>query len=390
MTDKISKIETFIVTIDRDTPYLGPLAEGEFVNQNGYIVRKGNGTIYPNSDRSVLVKMTTTSGLVGWGETYGICAPKAVCEIISDLLTPVLLGRNPMEVEALWDTLYDLMRVRGFYSGFYVDAIAALDIGMWDLAGKIQNKPLVDLLGDRHHQRIPAYISGLPAPDISSRAKLAAEWAGKGFSAIKFAAAVSHEGIENELALLRQTVGPEVDLMVDLHWKFSAEEAIDLIKRLEPYSLAFAEAPVKPEDMDGLLTVARSVDTPIAAGEEWRTEYEALPRLRNSSVNIVQPEMGHTGVTQFLRIARLAEQYGCRVAPHATIGLGIFMAASLHASATVKSLWVHEYQHSIFDRNLTFLEGDMDCNSDGYIVPIGIGLGVEPNQTIWKHTEQYS
>ena len=87
---RIASVETFIVTIPRDTPYLGPLGPGERINARGYVVRRGNGTIYPTVDRSIVVRVTTDSGLVGWGETYGICAPRATCEIVNDLLAPVL------------------------------------------------------------------------------------------------------------------------------------------------------------------------------------------------------------------------------------------------------------------------------------------------------------
>ena len=122
---RVASVETFIVTIARDTPYLGPLGAGERVNERGYVVRRGNGTIYPVVDRSVVVRITTDDGRIGWGETYGICAPRATCEIINDLLAPVTIGADPADVEHIWDELYGLMRVRGCSGGFHVDAIAA-------------------------------------------------------------------------------------------------------------------------------------------------------------------------------------------------------------------------------------------------------------------------
>ncbi len=127
-------VETFIFTRQRDTPYLGPLGPGERINARGYVVRHGNGVIYPSVDRSIVVRVTTDDGAVGWGETYGICAPRATCEIINDLLAPELVGRDPEDVEAIWDDLYGLMRVRGCFGGFHVDAIAALDIALWTRA----------------------------------------------------------------------------------------------------------------------------------------------------------------------------------------------------------------------------------------------------------------
>jgi L-alanine-DL-glutamate epimerase-like enolase superfamily enzyme len=94
--DAIARIETFIVSIPRDVPYLGPLREGESINEKGYLIRKGNRSIYPSSDMSVLVKVTGESGKVGWGETYGIVAPEAVVAIIDNVLGPVILGRDPV------------------------------------------------------------------------------------------------------------------------------------------------------------------------------------------------------------------------------------------------------------------------------------------------------
>lgn len=390
MSDPIEKIDTFVVSIPRDVPYLGPLGPGESVNERGYIVRKGNGTIYPTSDRSVLVRIETRSGIVGWGETYGICAPKAVCEIVQDLLAPVIKGRDPADVEDIWDELYDLMRVRGFFGGFYVDAIAALDIAMWDAKARGQEQPLVEALGGQARSAVPGYISGLPGASLEEKVNLALALQKEGFNSFKFAAVVSNDGVEEEMRALRAALGPDAKLMVDLHWKYSPEEAIALIKRLSAHDLAFAEAPVKPEDIRGLAQVTSQTDTSIAGGEEWRTIYEAGQRVEVDAVNIIQPEMGHTGVTQFMRICRLAEAHNLEIAPHATIGIGIFLAASIHASAAIKNLRVHEYQHSIVDRNAKHISGVLKCRDNSYEIPAGTGLGVAPAASMFEYAEQYS
>ncbi len=387
MTRRVRQVETFLLTLPRDTPYLGPLAQGERINARGYVVRQGNGVIYPTVDRSVVVRVTTDDGAVGWGETYGLCAPRATCEIINDLLAPELIGRDPQDVERIWDDLYGLMRVRGCFGGFHVDAIAALDIALWDLRARGRGVPLWALLGERQREHVPGYVSGLPAASLSERVAMARAFQAQGHDAFKIAAVVSSEGIVEEVAALRAALGDATELMVDLHWKFSADQALALIADLAPYRLHFVEAPVKPEDLAGLALTAHGSAIAVAAGEEWYTVYEARLRLDAVTLGFIQPEMGHTGITQFLRIAALAGDRGVPLAPHATIGLGLFLAASLHASAAVPGFWRHEWQHSVFARSLELLDTDMDYADRHYRLPTGPGLGAVPNAKFWDHAE---
>jgi galactonate dehydratase len=385
---RVASIETFVVTVPRETPYLGPLASDERVNARGYVVRKGNGTIYPVVDRSIVVRIATDDGAIGWGETYGICAPRATCEIINDLLAPVVIGANPADVEAIWDELYGLMRVRGCSGGFHVDAIAAIDIALWDLHGKQRGVPIRQLLGTTVSGTVPGYLSGLPCSTLAGRVALAVDNYAAGHRSFKFAAVVSHEGIVEEMAALRRALAADAQIMVDLHWKFTASEALALIGELAPFRPHFVEAPVKPEDRAGLARVARESPVQIAAGEEWYTAYEVRNRLDAGPVAVLQPEMGHTGITQFRRIAALAANRGIAIAPHATIGTGLFLAASLQVSATLPHLWKHEWQHSVFARNLRFLDSDMGYADGAYLLPAAPGLGAAPNARLWEFAER--
>lgn len=382
--DAIRSIETFVISRPRDVPYLGPLREGESINARGYLVRAGNKTIYPSTDMSVLIRITGESGLVGWGETYGVAAPEAVTTIIDDLLGPVMLGRDPAAPRVLHEDLYDLMRVRGFFGGYYVDALAGVDIAVWDLLGKLLKVPLSSLLGGRRRSSLPAYVSGLPKATLRERCDLAVEWVGRGFRAIKFAAVVSDDGVVREMAALREAVGPEVQIMADLHWKYSAPDAIRLIRRLTEYDLAFAEAPCQPEDLEGQAAVARAGLAPVALGEELRTAFEYRPRFEARAMGVIQPEIGHTGITEFMQICDLARIFHVPVMPHASIGIGIYMAASLQAASTLQNMPFHEYQHSIFDRNMSLVTGDMACAAGAYTVPSGHGLGVEPTDEVFR------
>jgi galactonate dehydratase len=387
MSDTIARVEPFVLTIPRETPYLGALRPGEEPNSKGYFVRRGNRTVYPSFDRNVLLRVTTRDGLVGWGETYGLVAPRATMEIVSDLLAGFVIGRDPLDAAIIHDDLYDLMRVRGYTGGFYLDALAAVDIALWDIAAQRLGVPLFKLLGGQRRARIPAYVSGLPKPDRGARADLALSWQAKGFNAFKFASPVADDGVVAEIRTLREKLGPEAKIACDMHWAQTASEAKAMIRAMEPHGLWFAEAPVAPEDLEGLTDVASSVPAPIAAGEEWRTARDAQARLARRACAILQPEMGHKGITEFMRIATLAQVHHVEIIPHATIGIGIFLAASLHASAAAANVTCHEFQHSIVEPNARFLDGDILCAAGAYSVPSGTGLGVRPSAEALKRLE---
>ena len=131
------------------------------------------------------------------------------------------------------------MRVRGYTGGFYLDALAAVDIALWDAAGKVAGKPIYELLGGRKREELSGYVSGLPKPTLDERAAFAKDWLGRGFDRFKFAGAVAGEGIVQEVAKLREALGDDTQIACDMHWAHTPDEAIDAIKQMEPYDLWF-------------------------------------------------------------------------------------------------------------------------------------------------------
>ncbi|MGV3651171.1 MAG: mandelate racemase/muconate lactonizing enzyme family protein, partial [Devosia sp.] len=278
MSSTIKAINAYFLEIPRDTPYLGDLRPGETVNARGYFVRGGNRTVYPNSDRSVVVRIETSDGVVGWGETYGIVSPGAVLDIIRDLFSVFLVGRDPQDPVVIYEDLYDLMRVRGHDGGFYHDALAAVDIALWDICGKMAGLPVAKLLGGRRHQTIPAYVSGLPGATEAERLDMARGWQEKGFNSFKFATPAVDDPVR-EFQMLREGLGPKAEIAADLHWRHSDAEMLMLAQQVVQYRPWFLEAPCKPEDIAGLGTVSRRSPVPVAAGEEWRTVFDLTRRL---------------------------------------------------------------------------------------------------------------
>jgi L-alanine-DL-glutamate epimerase-like enolase superfamily enzyme len=385
MTDVVERVEAFALAIPRDAPYLGPLGANEGANQRGYFVREGNRTVYSLQDHSVLVRITTRDGAVGWGECLCPVAPTVVREVITDLAGPFVIGRDPHDAGAIAEDLYDLMRVRGYFGGFYLDALAAIDIALWDLRGKLTGLSVAKLLGSQRTDRVPAYVSGLPKATLSERAALAEEWVQRGFYAVKFASAVARDGDVAEMRAIRESVGDKTRILIDMHWRYTAEEAIAIITRLEEQDLCLAEAPVAPEDLDGLARVAASVKTPIGIGEELRSVYEFQPRFQKRCMNVIQPEMGRLGITRFWQVCQLSRANHARVMPHASIGIGVYLTASLQVSAALQNLVMHEYQHSVFDASLRFIKGNLACREGLYYLPDGPGLGIEPDEAVLAH-----
>lgn len=382
MSDPVSVIEVFVVDLSQDRPYLGTLREGEDVNPQGYFVRKKNGTVYPRKNRSLVVRVLTEDGVEGWGETYGIVAPGATAEIIKDLLSGFVIGSDPFDVQIVHDRLYDLMRVRGYNGGYYLDAMAAIDIALWDIAGKKASLPVHKLLGGRCHDTIHGYVSGLPRDTLTERCEFASEWKAKGFDAVKFASPVADDGVATEMRELRRLLGEDFRIACDLHWTQTQASAIELAREIAIYKPWFLEAPLPPEDVEGLQRVAEHSGQTIAAGEEWRTVFDARRRIDAKAVHIVQPEMGHTGITQFMRIGRYAEAHHLRMMPHSTIGAGIFLAASLQASAALPNVVSHEFQHSLLEPFRHFTGDVLSCENGAYAIPETPGIGVEPSESM--------
>jgi len=384
MIDTIAKIETFPIKIPREVPYLGPLG-GLVPNEKGYFVRPGNKTIYSIHDHSMVVRITTRDGVVGWGEALNPVSPQVSAKIVEDLMGPLIIGRDPQDVVAIYEDLYNTMRVRGYFGGFFGDALAAIDIALWDIKGKQLGLPICKLLGGKRRDKIPAYVSGLPKATTEERAEYAKEWIEKGYHAVKFAAAVAYEGEVKEMRAIREAVGEGQKILADLHWRFNALEAIALIEKLSEYDLYLAEAPVHPQDIEGQALVASRVRTSVGIGEELRNIYEFRERFEKRCMNVIQPEMGRLGITAFWNACQMAQAYHCKVMPHASIGVGLFQAASLQVSAAVQDLPFHEYQHSTFGASVRFLRGNMSCDKGFFTLPEGAGLGVEPIDDLFKY-----
>jgi L-alanine-DL-glutamate epimerase-like enolase superfamily enzyme len=356
----IESVESFVVKIgDREAghPYYG---ETDYYPTDI--------CVYSSKFEQTLVKITTESGLEGWGEVQAPVAPEVATTLIETLLGPMLLGENPVAVERLWDRMYESMNVRGHYQGFMIDAMAGLDIALWDLKGTILDAPVSSLLGSRRRDELTAYVTG-PGGD-------AHEYLEAGFDAVK----VGHVTDIADLDSVRDALSdhPAASLLVDHHWSMdTVHDAIRLGRQLEELGVGFVEAPLPPEDIDGAARVTDAVDVPVALGESLRTTHDFKLRLQRDVFDIAQPDINRTGLTEGMRIAELVDTYGRPVAPHIGGSLSIAMVATWHLASAISNFLIQEHQPDRFAASDEYLSSGIDLHDGHLPVPDGPGLGID-------------
>ncbi|MEX2264340.1 MAG: mandelate racemase/muconate lactonizing enzyme family protein [Bryobacteraceae bacterium] len=338
--------------------------------------------LYSVNFETALVKLTTDSGLTGWGEAQAPLAPEVACSIVDHLLRPVVLDADfdgTVEgVRGFWQRMYSTMRVRGQTGGFMLDAISAVDMALWDLAGKMAGKPVCRLLApDGAKTRIPAYISGLPNSSGEKRREAAKTWLGRGYTAFKLFFDSGPETLLPALDDVLSTLGGEGRVAVDALWRFTPTDMIGWGRELDARNALWLEAPLPPEDPAAHAALARAIRTPVAIGESYRTTFELAPFFRERAMAIVQPDLGRCGITEGLRIAAEAAGHGIDVVPHISVAFGPQVAAALHFAAAVPECRLTEYNPLVLDVANRFLQDPLELKDASYLVPQGPGLGVE-------------
>ncbi len=316
---KIKSIESFILS--------DKLKESFYFSQWEYSER-----------RICVVKVTSDTGHVGWGEGYG---PAGVIKAGIEFLTQYLIGQNPLETEVIWSIMYrrtlDYAR-----RGVLVSALSAIDVALWDLKGKIMDMPVHLLLGGKKRDTITPYATGMYFTNGGKMsdvlAKEAKQYAELGYKAMKMKVGLCiEEDIENVKAV-RETIGPDIALMIDANHAYNLREAVQLSRAIEQYNIGWFEEPISPEYYEQYAELRTKTSIPIASGECEYLRFGFQTLLQSKSVDIVQPDICATGgLTEAKRIATLASVYGVEVVPH-TWGTGIAISAALHFVCNLDSV----------------------------------------------------
>ena len=326
----------------------------------------------------------TDEGITGIGECFRR-QPLVTKTVVEELLTPALLGKDPVDTEARFRDMATAGQALEIGGAIWI-GIAGLDIAMWDLKGKILNLPIYKLLGGKVRERVPVYASSM-ARNLTplQEANRALSFVEKGYTGYKLHSAVpgkiddSADQTIDTVTEVRKAVGDDIDILVDVNGAYSVHHAIEIGKQLEELGVFHFEEPRPHYDLPGLASVAEALDVPIASGEMIYSLYEYRELMMRGKVDIIQPDIVKTpGFTTLIKIANLAESLGIPITCHNTQPTISTVAHAHFVAATPGAPYAQEYniesvsirdEHPILSEPLQITNGFLE-------VPNGPGLGV--------------
>jgi galactonate dehydratase len=341
--------------------------------------------------RWLFLKVSTDEGVTGWGEPVVEGRAETVRAAVHEL-ADLVVGQDPLRIEDHWQVL----RRAGFYRGGPVlsSALSGFDHALWDIAGKVRQAPVHELLGGPVRERVRMYswVGGDRPAGVYEAVKAQVE---AGFTAVKMnvsgplPAIASPAEAQAALARAREAraaLGPDGDLVIDFHGRVSPAMARRLVRMLEEVQPMFVEEPILPEVQGPALASVVSASTvPIALGERLYSRWDFKPVL-DAGVSVVQPDPAHAGgISELRRIAALAEVYGATMAPHCPLG-PIALAASLQVAFATPNFLIQErsvgmHYHGGVEMSRYLLDETPFTCVDGHVArPTGPGLGIEVDE----------
>ncbi|MBM3727298.1 MAG: galactonate dehydratase [Acidobacteria bacterium] len=340
----------------------------------------------------VYVKVLTDQGIYGIGEAYSAGPDEATVKVIEDFQR-WLIGQDPRNVQYLFDLMYNTTRFPG---GLVINsAISGIEHALWDIAGKSAGVPVWALLGGRTRNKIRVYqsIGGTTPQEAAESAKRMIEK--YGYTAIKMGITADGDMPYNralrlsteKVKAVREAVGPDIDIGVDVHTKFvEVERAVRLAKAIEPFNPMWLEEPIRPENYTAMKKLSDHVDIPLASGESNYMKYEFKQLIDMQALDFVQPDICCCGgVLEMKKIAAMAEAQYIKVAPHNPMS-PLATAVNVHFAASTPNFHVLEYHAPDNGAWKDVLKEPIMVNKDGYVdIPNKPGWGVELNEEAYKH-----
>ena len=352
-------------------------------------VRRGI-TVHWGPIQWLWVRIHTDTGLVGLGETYP--RPDAEKAIVHHALAPVLLGRDPAEIDKLWLDMFRAVSYSG-WGGAEMRAISAIDIALWDLAGKAANVPIYQLLGGASRQAIRTYNTCYDHIDFMKEpVRLARELKASGVNAMKIwpfdsvaietggnfiSADQMRQGLE-PLRLIREEFGDSMDVAMEFHGYWNLPCAIKIAQALEAYSPMWLEEMLPQDNLTAYRELAATTSLPLCVSERLMTRYGFRELFENQAARIVMPDICWCGgISEAKKIATMAETWYLPIAPH-NCGGPVLHAASLHLAANVPNLYILESVRRHYGDEYTgVISNPMPLVNGSFPLPPGPGLGIE-------------
>lgn len=329
--------------------------------------------VYPTANLNV-INVQTDEGINGIGLTTGVIGAEEIGTAILKYLAQYAIGQDPFDGERIWDEMWQPKLVGR--RGITTRIIGGIDIAIWDIKGKATGLPLYKLLGG-FTNKIPAYIAGGYYEDDKGLAELALEMEENvsiGATAIKMKiGGVSINEDVERIRVVRETIGPNIKLMVDANCAYRYYEAIEIAKKMEKYDVFWFEEPVNPDDYEGQRLISQATTIPIASGENEYTRYGFRDLIERRSVAILQPDalvMG--GITEFMKVVALAQAHDLPIAPHGNQDIHTHLVAAI-----ANGLIVEYYRSSTDPMGGKAFKHTLELQSGHVSPPNRPGIGIE-------------
>ena len=328
----------------------------------------------------VLVKVRTVEGVVGVGECLGRFGARAYASFIDEVLAPRIVGGSAFDIRRHWQAMRSALSGRA--GGMLVEALAGVDIALWDVVGRALGQPVHRLLGGVGRREVDCYASSVNWADVPTMQAQARQVVAMGFRTVKVKLGAPVGRAIEAAAAVREAVGPGIALGVDANWAYSLDEAVAVGQALHGLGYAFFEEPIVPEDLDGYAHLRRTLTIPLAAGESDYTVAHAAQLITPRLVGLIQPDVARAGgISETRDIATLAHAHHVGYAPHVGWSGAVCVAASLQLAAAMPAFRTFECMfvgNPLRDALTTAPVGAPAQLLDGRLpVPQGPGLGIE-------------
>lgn len=325
---------------------------------------------------ALLVQVETDEGVTGIGSCSG---NGAILEaMIEGIFKPLLLGKNPLKVDELWETSYFRSVAKEFGSrGLGVVALSGVDIALWDILGKVKRQPVFQLLGGAARDKVPVYATALYPEEPSEVVKKAHAFAHKGFRAAKIKVGFNLAQDIEIVRAVRAELGKDFTLMTDANQGYTVAVALRAAEAFAACGAAFLEEPLFVEDIAGHASLKAQGKVPIALGENLHTRFAFENFIARGAVDILQPDVARAGgISEVVEIAALAARHGLAVSFH-TWGDAVALAASLHLAAALRNSSVMELDCTENPLRSELLKEPLEAQNGFMLPPQGAGLGIE-------------